>query len=176
MGVLVATGARAAGRVIGDDAAQLPPSFGFQKVYELQVPFGDIKFPEPVNEFTNPQIPATGEIAMLVVRDFFVVSNSGPLVKDIVLTHYGTTTGRRSVRDIPEYEELERELAGNLSGLIWLHGENLQPVIDDYLAFADADNARPNPEWMMQVRRRPKTTCARSSIPATRASRACRPT
>ena len=50
-------------------------SFGFNQVYHLPVPFGNSYLPEPVTEFTNPQIPATGEIAMIVFRDFFIVSN-----------------------------------------------------------------------------------------------------
>ena len=127
-------------------------SFGFQKVYHLRVPFGNITLPEPVTEFTNPQIPATGEIAMLVFREFFVVSNSGPLIRDIVRTRYSTTTGARSIRDTTEYTALERELSNTLSGLVWVHGKNLQPVLDDYMNFADSNTAMPNPEWMMQMR------------------------
>ncbi|MFT4515755.1 MAG: hypothetical protein ACI91B_004474, partial [Planctomycetota bacterium] len=128
-------------------------SFGFQKVYHLRVPFGNDKLlPEPVTEFTNPQIPGTGEIAMLVFREFFVVSNSGPLVRDIVRTRYGAQTGLRSIRDTTEYAELEPELSNTLSGLVWVHGENMQPVLDDYMSFADSSSATPDPEWMMQVR------------------------
>ena len=127
-------------------------SFGFRKVYHLRVPFGDITLPEPVTEFTNPQIPATGEIAMLVFREFFVVSNSGPLIRDIVRTRYSTITGVRSIRDTSEYADLEPELSNTLSGLVWLDGENLMPVLDDYMSFADSDTAMPNPEWMMQMR------------------------
>lgn len=127
-------------------------SFGFQKVYELGVPFGDSTLPERVTEFTNPQIPGTGEIAMLVFREFFVVSNSGPLIRDIVRTRYSATTGARSIRDTSEYAELERELSSTLSGLVWLDAEKLQPVLDDYMSFADSNTSAPNPEWMMQVR------------------------
>ena len=49
-------------------------SFGFQKVWHLPVAYdgGRRKFDEPVTEFTNPQIPATGTVAMLVVGDFFI--------------------------------------------------------------------------------------------------------
>ena len=127
-------------------------SFGFQKVYHLRVPFGDITLPEPVTEFTNPQIPATGEIAMLVFREFFVVSNSGPLIRDIVRTRYSSITNARSIRDTKEYEEFERELSSTPSGLVWINGQNLAPVLDDYMNFADSSSEAPNPEWMMQVR------------------------
>jgi hypothetical protein len=37
-------------------------TFGFKKVWHLKVQFGGSELPEPVTEFTNPQIPATGEI------------------------------------------------------------------------------------------------------------------
>jgi hypothetical protein len=127
-------------------------SFGFQDVYHLRVPFGGSTLPEPVTEFTNPQIPATGEIAMLVFREFFVVSNSGPLIRDIVLTRYSATTGARSIRDTKEYEELERELSPTPSGLVWVNGENMAAVLDDYMNFADTSSADPDPEWMMRLR------------------------
>ncbi len=127
-------------------------SFGFRKVWHLKVPFSGGSLREPVTEFTNPQIPATGEIATIVFRDFFVVSNSGPLIRDILRTRYAAQTGARSVRELPEFEAAERELPAEPSGLIWLSGPNLVPVLDDYLAFADASSTVPNPEWMMLTR------------------------
>ena len=140
-------------------------SFNFRNVYHLRVPFGDINLPEPVVEFTNPQIPATGEIAMLVFREFFVVSNSGPLIRDIVRTRYSTTTGARSIRDTKEYEELERELSSTPSGLVWVNGENLAPVLDDYMNFADSSSDAPNPEWMMQMRASAEDYVRRKTYP-----------
>ncbi|HEB53164.1 MAG TPA: hypothetical protein ENI87_07920 [bacterium] len=129
-------------------------SFGFRKVWHLKVPIGNsgATLPEPVTEFTNPQIPATGEIAMIVFRDFFVVSNSGPLIRDILRTRYGVRTGARSIRESREYDEVERELSDTLSGLVWLDGPNLEPVFDDYLAFADQSSVDPDPKWMMDMR------------------------
>ena len=127
-------------------------SFGFNQVYHLPVPFGNSYLPEPVTEFTNPQIPATGEIAMIVFRDFFIVSNSGPLIRDIVRTRYSITTGAKSIRDTKDYSELERELSNTLSGLVWVNGENLGLVFDDYMSFVDSSSSLPNPEWMMQMR------------------------
>ena len=106
-------------------------SFGFRKVWHLKVPFSGGSLREPVTEFTNPQIPATGEIATIVFRDFFVVSNSGPLIRDILRTRYAAQTGARSVRELPEFEAAERELPAEPSGLIWLSGPNHVPVLAD---------------------------------------------
>ncbi|MCK5941949.1 MAG: hypothetical protein KAI24_08285, partial [Planctomycetes bacterium] len=127
-------------------------SFGFRKVYYLSVPYAGGHFREKVSEFTNPQIPATGEIAMITFGEFFVVSNSGPLIKDILRTRYGAQSRMRSIRDLERFRAVEDELSPSLNGLVWVDGENLTPVIDDYLAFADASTAQPNPEWMMLTR------------------------
>ena len=99
---------------------------------------------------------------MITFGEFFVVSNSGPLIRDILRTRYGAQSGMRSIRDLDRFIEVEDELSPSLSGLVWVDGEQLQPVLDDYLAFADAGSSQPDPEWMMlsrpdvedQVRRR----------------------
>lgn len=123
-------------------------TFGFRKVWHLPVKYGGGNLPEPVTEFTNPQIPGTGEVAMIVFRDFFVVSNSGPLIKDILRTRY-EADGARSIRHLDEFrDEVESELPSELNGLIWLRGQNLVPVLDDYLAFADATSELADPDWM----------------------------
>jgi len=127
-------------------------SFGFRKVWHLPVKLGERELDEPVIEFTNPQIPATGEIAMLIFREFFIVSNSGPLIKDILLTRYSAISGAKSIRDTAEFTELEPELSNTLSGLVWLNGENMVPVLDDYLKFAEQSSEAPEAEWMMQMR------------------------
>ena len=127
-------------------------SFGFQKVFYLSVPYAGGSFPEKVSEFTNPQIPATGEIAMITFGEFFIVSNSGPLIRDILRTHYGSQSGMRSIRDLDHFYSVEEELSPSLSGLVWVDGEQLQPVLDDYLAFADLSSEQMDPEWMMLTR------------------------
>jgi len=130
-------------------------SFGFRKVYYLTVPYvpgAQGSFSERVSEFCNPQIPATGQIAMITFGQFFVVSNSGPLIRDILRTRYGQQSNMDSIRDLDSFVPVEEELAPVLSGLVWINGERLQPVLDDYLAFADASSAQPDPEWMMLTR------------------------
>lgn len=127
-------------------------NFGFRKAWKLPVPFGNTKLPEPVVEFCNPMIPATGEIAMIVFSDFFVISNSGPLIKDILRTRY-RADGLRSVADLDDYSELvERELPAELNGLVWLRGANVLPVIDDFVKFAEADSEIPDAEWLVANR------------------------
>lgn len=123
-------------------------SFAFKKVWHLKIPFAGGVLNEPVTEFCNPQIPATGEIAMIVFRDFFVVSNSGMLIKDILRTRY-EADGMRSIRRLEEFTEVEKELPGELNGMVWLRGQNLAAVMDDYLSFAASDSETPDPEWLM---------------------------
>jgi hypothetical protein len=127
-------------------------TFGFRKQWLLSVPFAGGKLPEPVNEFTNPQIPGTGELAVIVFREFFVLSNSGPLVYDLLRARHPNLTGARSIRDLPSFRDVERELPTELNAFVWLHGGNLLPLVDDYIAFAAADSEQPDPEWMVQSR------------------------
>ena len=128
-----------------------PTEFGFRKVWHLKVPFAGGQLPEPVTEFCNAKIPGTGEIAMIVFRDFFVMSNSGLLIKDILRTRY-EADGNRSIKRLEEFAEIERELPSELNGLVWLRGKNLVSVMDDYIAFADTDSELPDAEWMMVSR------------------------
>jgi hypothetical protein len=118
-------------------------TFGFKRVWHLKIPFAGGVLQEPVTEFTNPRIPATGEIAMIVFREFFVVSNSGLLIKDILRTRHRVDDSR-SIRDLEEFQVIEEELATELNGLVWVNGRQMMPVLDDYLAFADADSELPD--------------------------------
>jgi hypothetical protein len=127
-------------------------TFGFSKVWHLRVPFGNGHLLEPVTEFVTPAVPGTGEIAMIVFRDFFVLSNSGPLIRDLLRTRYRDQTGVRSILDDPEWKAAEGELAPELSGMVWLHGENLVPVVDGYMAFADQNSELADQGWMMENR------------------------
>ena len=127
--------------------------FRFVHMYHLAI--DDIG--EEVTEFTNPQIPGTGEIATVVFpgsgnrQGFFVLSNSGPLIKDIVRTRF-VRKGTRSVFATDDYASIERELASKANGFIWLRGRNLLPVFDDYRQASEAQNLLPDPVWMQQSR------------------------
>ena len=41
----------------------------------------------------------------------------------------------------------------------------LLPLVDDYIAFADADSEQPDPEWMMQNRPATEETVRRQKFP-----------
>ena len=140
-------------------------NFGFLRYYHLKVPHGAGTFAEPVSEFTNPQIPATGAIAMIVFRDFFVVANSGPFVRDILRTRYPALSGARSMRQLPEFQQFQENMPAEVNGLIWLRGETLVPVLDDYIRFADAASETPDPEWQLQVRPRAEEHVRRTRYP-----------
>lgn len=126
-------------------------NFGFRKAWHLRVPFGGSTLAEPVTEFCNPLIPATGQIAMMVFTDFFVVSNSGPLIKDILRTRY-RADGMRPITELEDFTAIERELPNELNGLVWLRGKHLVPVLDDYLRFAESDSELPDAEWLVENR------------------------
>jgi len=140
-------------------------TFGFRRVWHLTVPFGADKLPEPVTEFTRPSIPGTGEIAMIVFSDFFVVSNSGPLIRDILRTRHGNQTAAKSIRSIPEFDTIEHELPAELNGLVWLNGDHLASVFDDYIAFAETSGDLPDPEWMRQNRPAAEDQVRRTKFP-----------
>ncbi|MBL8756070.1 MAG: hypothetical protein JNK15_22445 [Planctomycetes bacterium] len=146
-------------------------TFRFKKVWELPVQFPNGRLSEAVTEFTNPQIPGTGEIAVIVFRDFLVLSNSGPLVRDIIKTKYTDQTGARSIRNPNDeaaaaaFAAIERELPSELNGFVWVHGDNLVPMFDDYLAAADANNELPDPEWMASARQAAEDQVRRSQFP-----------
>jgi hypothetical protein len=140
-------------------------NFRFQNVWHLPVSFGNSRLQEPVTEFTNPLIPGTGELAMIVFGDFFVLSNSGPLICDILRARHPGLTGSRSIRDLPGFAAAEREMPKDLNGFVWLHGGNMLPLLDDYIAFADADSEQADPEWMMQNRPNAEDQVRRTRFP-----------
>jgi hypothetical protein len=117
--------------------------FNFHPVYHLRIE----GLPEPVTEFCHPQLPGTGEIAMIVFNDFFALSNSGPLIKDILRARY-TVGGVRPMIQDETYQRIERELPTSLNGFVWLQAANLLPVLDDYRRASEALNKDPDPEWM----------------------------
>lgn len=125
-----------------------PQTFGFVKAYHLTVAQTLV---EKVTELTNPQIPATGEIAFIVFREFVVMSNSGPLIKDILKTR-NAYENARSIRSLPEFAEFDKDLVNEPNGFIWLYGPRLELVFDDYRAQIDMVSAAPNPDWMASAR------------------------
>ncbi|MCA8949569.1 MAG: hypothetical protein KDE27_08710 [Planctomycetes bacterium] len=142
-----------------------PGNFHIRKVWNLRVPFSGGTLPEPVWEFCNAQIPATGEVAMIVFREFFVMSNSGPLIQDILRTRYGVDNNRSIVQS-PDFDLFERELPTALNAFVWLRGKNLVDVLDDYQKFAAADSERPDADWLSIVRPEIEQEVRRTKFPA----------
>lgn len=127
-------------RMMKEQAGQ----FRFTESYTLTVD----GLPEPVSEFLHPQIPGTGEIAMIVFRQFFVISNSGPLIKDMLRTRYNFK-GARSMVESDAYQRIESELSQSVNGFVWLRGPNLLPVLEDYRKAVETQNQDPDPDWMV---------------------------
>lgn len=134
--------------------------FRFTNVYHLPVD----GLPEQVTEFANPQIPGTGEIAAVVFRDFLVLSNSGPLIKDILRTRY-SFGGQRSIVEDANFRRFEDELPAALNGFVWLRGRRLLSVLDDYRAASEQQNVEPDPDWLMQQRSAAEETVRRTRFP-----------
>lgn len=130
------------------------------KLYNYSIP----GLPEPVKEFANPAIPGTGEVAMIVFRNFFVVSNSGPLIKDILRTRYAYQNAR-SIVSSEAYQDIKRELPQSVNGFVWLRGRNLLPVLDDYKAAVQRQNQAPDADWMRQNRAGAEQIVLRSKYP-----------
>lgn len=141
-------------------------TFRFKKQWYLPVPTADGQLPERVSEFTSPQIPATGEIALIVFREFFVISNSGPLIQDILRTRHTKRTGMHSLLHMPEFATIDNELPPNeVNAFVWMHGENLIPMFDDYLAFTEANSELADAEWMRDNRPAAEDQVRRTQFP-----------
>lgn len=124
-------------------------TFGFESAYELRVNPG---VEDKILEFTNRQIPGTGEVAMILFDRFFVVSNSGPLIRALFDNYFGE--GRGSILQGQYMEIFDRELPNAVNGFIYLQGRQLEEVLADYEKDIDfVANLAPDPDWM--VRNRP---------------------
>jgi len=136
------------------------PVFLFRNVYHLPVD----NLPEQVTEFANSQIPGTGEIAAIVFRDFLVVSNSGPLIKDILRTRYRFGS-QHPIVDDERFAAMERELPSALNGFIWFRGDRLLPLLDDYRQASEQQNKDPDAEWASQQRSTAEEAVRRQKYP-----------
>lgn len=155
----------AEGRTPAEDLVEMLRKYGstvfkFANIYNLPVN----GLPEPVWEFTNPQIPGTGEIATIVFREFLVLSNSGPLIRDILRTRY-SFDGARSLLDGEQYQRIADELPSALNGFVWLRGAKLLEVLDDYRKASEQQNVEPDPEWIMEQRSSAEDVVRKSKYP-----------
>ncbi len=125
-------------------------ALGFQKVYRLPA-FAGQEGGE-ILEFTNPQIPGTGEIATLLFRDFFVLSNSGPLIKDMLQVRYdqGQLGSILQNNDLATFQE---EMSPTLNGFMILQGREMGELLADHMAQTDRLSAStPDADWSFQNR------------------------
>ncbi len=136
---------------------------GFTAAYDL--PILGAGGGDAAREFINPNIPGTGEIAILLYGNFFVVSNSGPLVRDMALARLKGT----NVLALRDYEVFDREIASQLNGFVYLQGERLAEVAQDYLDALDSGDSMPDPEWAMGARPTVEREVLRREFPSSRA-------
>ncbi len=130
-------------------------AFGFSvKTYYLKAGNRNLKL---VKEFPNPQVPGTGEIA--IVRNakglggLFMVGNSGPLLAEIVNTRFGMA-GTEPLTTNDLVEECLQNLPETVSGFAWLHGEGIRAVLSRYEEFGRRrlEQDAPDPGWMFEHR------------------------
>lgn len=135
--------------------------FGFQRVFNLGLNLN--LGPDAVMEFTNPHIPGTGSIATLLFRDFFILSNSGPLIKSIVRTR--TLENARSIMDGADVRRFTKEMPTAVNGMVYLRGPELSDVVDGYRAFIEQSSKDMDPAWAASNRQRAEDEVRRSKYP-----------
>ena len=119
------------------------------KAYLLKTRAG--KEGDVVREFANPQIEGTGEFALAVFDRFFVISNSGPLIKDM----YNSLLDQfPSVQNSPALKRFhdENEIPSAVNGFVYVQGKEMQQVLEDYQMAFERSQGSPDPEWMLANR------------------------
>ncbi len=135
-------------------------TLGFDKAYDLPVDGG--AGGDAAREFVNPNIPGTGEIAVLIYGDFFVFSNSGPLIREMI----GARIGGQNLLGLPDYKTFEQELAPKLNGFVYLQGPQLIEIAEDYIGFLESDTTNIDSGWAFENRPRVERDVLRRSFPA----------
>lgn len=125
---------------------------GFTNAYDLPLGLGGQGVGgDAAREFTNPQIPGTGSIATLVYPPFFVISNSGPFIRDLMQTLI-TPDQRRSIRSREDFQEYLFELPDAINGLVYIQAPELRELLDDYLQGVARSASLPDPDWAVTQR------------------------
>jgi hypothetical protein len=137
-------------------------TLGFSSAYDLPVQGG--AGGDAARELVNPNIPSTGEIALLLYGSFFVVGNSGPLIKRMV----DARLNANHLMTLPGYEVFSGEMSDRLNGFAYLHGDALVRVAEDYLSFAESGSAEPDAAWMVGIRPTLERDVLRDLFPAYR--------
>ncbi|MFO1053407.1 MAG: hypothetical protein U1F36_14440 [Planctomycetota bacterium] len=121
-------------------------TLGFANAYDLPVQGG--AGGDSLRELVSPNIPSTGEIALLLYGNFFIVGNSGPLIRRMVRARLDGDNLLAS----PGYLAYSKEMSSRFNGFVYLDGDNLAKVAEDYLSFAEQVDGPPDPAWMAGVR------------------------
>ena len=145
-------------------------TFGFTSVVKLDLGLGGggATFKNTVTEFYSPRVPGTGEVAVILFDRFFLLSNSGPLIRSTIRTYFGER-GNRSVLSLDEFRSAEREMPDSLNGYLYINGRNTLRVLEDYQEFmADEAAAFPNPDFLRDNRSRAEAQVLRQKFPSYR--------
>ncbi len=125
---------------------------GFTNAYDLSLGLaGRGVGGDAAREFTNPQIPGTGSIATLIYPPFFVVSNSGPFIRELILTLVAPEQSP-SILTREDFQEYERDLPDAVNGFVYLQGPEFRRVLEEYLADIDRATSLPDPAWAIERR------------------------
>jgi hypothetical protein len=114
--------------------------FGFTQAFTLDSGPGGL---EKVREWCHPHIEGTGEVAAVFMDQnvlsgsgahVFLVSNSGPFIKEIVDLRYGKG-GHRSVLSTAFFHEAMRQIPPSTNAFAFVQGRRLREVLEGYRAF-----------------------------------------
>ncbi|MEO0479075.1 MAG: hypothetical protein AAF196_06310 [Planctomycetota bacterium] len=122
-------------------------------------------------EFNSPNIPATGQLVACLFRDFFIFSNSGGLVRNMVQAQLDSS----HLGNMKAFQPIEAELGQKLNGFVWLNGPRLVEVAEDQVTFLVEEADVPDPGWMVDVRGEIEAQVLRNSYPGIRSSSSLRP-
>jgi hypothetical protein len=103
-------------------------------------------------EFTNPQIPGTGSFAVLFYDQFFVISNSGPMIRAMFQARMGLRNSIRVGRS--DLEMYRNELPNAINGFVYVQARELRGVLEDYQTDIRDSSRTMDPEWAIDNRSR----------------------
>ncbi len=128
-------------------------AFAFSKAYKLDLGLGqgDGSSGDVAYEFANPHIPGTGCLALCTYRQFFIVSNSGPLISNMVKSRLGTVDSLESTTD---FKTLEADLPEEVNGLLYLQSKPMRQVLQQAREFLRQGAGPMDQGWAISMRPR----------------------
>ena len=113
-------------------------------------------------EFHTPQVPGTGEIAVLTAGDLLFVGNSYKFLREILDAWVAATPGR-TLLDDPEFEASTRDLGAALNAFVYANGplwaENLRELAPRWVeggSLPDYEAERPKAKARILRERHPQ--------------------